>query len=63
MYGDEVTMLDLFRYPTVSLLARHLSREGATAPPTEQGEAGADARKNTFRRQRQQRAQNRAASY
>jgi amino acid adenylation domain-containing protein len=60
-YGDEVTLLDLFRYPTVSLLAKHLSREDKQ-PASEQSGAHDDARKNTLRRQRQQRAHNRTAS-
>jgi amino acid adenylation domain-containing protein len=40
----EIALLDLFHYPTVETLARYL-REGASAPPLQQSQARAKARK------------------
>ena len=60
-FGGDVSAMDMFRSPTVSLLARHLSGEQAPAA-TQQTESRASTRKNFTKRQRQQRAHSRAAT-
>jgi amino acid adenylation domain-containing protein len=43
--GREIEVLDLFRFPTVSTLARFLSSESETAVPPPEGEERAETRK------------------
>jgi amino acid adenylation domain-containing protein len=59
-FGGEVSLMDIFHYPTISLLAKHLSREESETPATQEIQSRADTRKNFTKRQRQQRAHNRA---
>lgn len=61
-FGDEVTLMDMFNYPTVTLLAKHLSREGGDAPALQESQSRADTRKSSLRRQRQQRVRNRVTT-
>ncbi len=58
-FGGDISVMDMFRWPTVSLLATHLSGEQAPAPQTE---SRASTRKNSINHQRQQRAHSRAAT-
>ena len=60
VFDDGISVMDMFRCPTVSLLARHLS--GEQAPATQQTQTRASTRKNFVKRQRQQRAHSRAAT-
>jgi acyl carrier protein len=59
-FGDGISVMDMFRCPTVSLLAKHLS--GEHGPAAQQTQTRASTRKNFVKRQRQQRAHSRAAT-
>ena len=59
-FGDGISVMDMFRCPTVSLLAKHLS--GEQGPAAQQTQTRASTRKNFVKRQRQQRAHSRAAT-
>jgi amino acid adenylation domain-containing protein len=57
-FGDEISMVDMFRYPTISALADHVSRNGAghtAAPPTPapQLQARAEKQKSAYVRRKQ----------
>jgi amino acid adenylation domain-containing protein len=59
-FDEEVSAMDMFRWPTVSLLAKHLS--GEQAPAAQQVQSRASTRKNLIKHQRQQRAHSRKAT-
>jgi acyl carrier protein len=55
-FGDEISLVDMFRYPTISALADHLSHAGPTArPPTPaaQLQARAEKQKGAYVRRKQ----------
>jgi amino acid adenylation domain-containing protein len=57
-FGDEISMVDMFRYPTISALADRLGRGGPTATagpsiPASQLQARAEKQKDAYVRRRQ----------
>jgi hypothetical protein len=48
--GQNIPITDMFRFPTVRLLAQHLSGRSTGSAALERGQARADARRNALRR-------------
>jgi len=53
--GREVPMIDLFQYPTISALSRHLDGAGDTAPRPDRAQERAELQRRALARQKAQR--------
>jgi acyl carrier protein len=51
--GAKVSMIELFQYPTIEALAKHLSKEQEEAPAFQQGQERAETRRELRKRRRQ----------
>jgi amino acid adenylation domain-containing protein len=60
LYGVEFSMVEMFEYPTISLLAGYLSRAQQAPTLIEQSQQRAETRKSSTRRQRLRRMQDRS---
>ena len=58
LFGRQISPVDIFRYPTIAALARHLGGDGGatTARRKRKGRAGSERHKESYRAQRQRRS-------
>ncbi|HEV2763751.1 MAG TPA: phosphopantetheine-binding protein, partial [Pyrinomonadaceae bacterium] len=59
--GRELPLVDLFKYPTVGLLAQFLTESAEAGPSVEEQDARVEGKKDRLRKQRQTRQRARAA--
>jgi amino acid adenylation domain-containing protein len=59
-FDNELSLVDMFQYPTINSLAKYLSQEQGPQTSLQHDHALAGARRNSIERRREQRAHNRA---